>query len=1146
MSHFTLQDVRDICGTTAYNKGREYVEKGRVTSLKINAPCTRIAAGVKGSRNYQVHIDLDEFGLDAECTCPAYQNSYYHEGCKHIAAVLIAVHRMIKAGTQSQIIVPDYQLDIPAAGQTQPTSIFGPDSLLSAPPSRRPATRSAIEPFQQMISYRTADQLMELFKQTDESGDNGLSPAGSEFTTTHQEKLQVEYICHVEDSSYKGEQINIEMKIGTRRTYVVQKLRPFLDSVEKGESFHFTKLFSYEPATQYFAHADRQLMELLIHIKNGERMYKELLNPYSLSDSFAGDARAMFIPPMNWPDVYKLLQQCDFVTWEGKGTLGNGQITASDEVLPIEFNIAPGVSGGYKLNVNGLQEAALLPSYGLTVSYGKIFEENPLKLRRLAKMRDTLSAYGGKSSVDISAAQIEPFVQQTLPVLRKAGKVSVDKRVRERIAEPELVSKSFVDREEGKLFVRLEFDYEGILLNPLDEKGKQRADSKMILIRNMDSERRVLHVLESSRMRRNGLRWIATTDDEIFDALYHVLPELEELTEVYISQSARGMRYDPASRPKIKAELTSELDWLNVSFELEGMNQQELRDIMLSVVEKKKYIRLRSGAFLSLEGEEYATYGRMAEELSVKRSDVKGGTVKLPALQALQLSDDIQGASSLRMGKHLRRFLERLRHPERLEYDPPESLANVLRDYQVQGFQWLKSLSFFRFGGILADDMGLGKTLQTIAYICSELDSHAEIGKQTDKSSSPAQASMPVLIVTPASLTYNWENEFKRFAPHVRVEVVAGQKGERSGLLATVEGDQGPEVIITSYPLLRRDFEWYENKTFSTLILDEAQAIKNAGSLTAQLVKQLSAPRRFALTGTPIENSLEELWSIFDAVFPGLFSGRKSFRDIPREQLARMVSPFILRRLKEDVLEELPDKIETVQRSELSGEQKKLYAAYLSQLRDDTIQDLQTNGFQKSRMKILAGITRLRQLCCHPSLFVEDYQGSSGKMEQLLETVAEARASGRRMLVFSQFTSMLDIIRSALEKEGAGVFYLSGSTPARDRVDMCRRFNEGENDVFLISLKAGGTGLNLTGADTVILYDLWWNPAVEEQAAGRAHRMGQKRVVQVIRLVAEGTIEETMLELQQRKKDLIKDVLDPAEGPSSTLTEEDIRELLRV
>ncbi|MGG1649776.1 SNF2 helicase associated domain-containing protein [Paenibacillus sp. NRS-1780] len=1141
MSHFTLQDVRDICGTSAYNKGREYFDKGKIVSLKSNASCTRIIAVAKGSRNYQVSVDLDEFGLDAECACPAYQNSYYQEGCKHIAAVLIAVHRIIKAGTVSQIIVPDYKLDVSTAEQPKPTSIFGSNSLLTVPSSATSSSRYNAESSRQ-TSYRTADQLMELFRQAGA----GLLQADSEYTSIHREQLQVEYICHVEDSSYRGEQISIEMKIGAKRAYIVQKLRAFLNSVEKGESLRFTKLFSYDPATQCFSDTDRQLLELLIDIKNGEQMYQRLLNPYSIGEASPGNSRALLIPPMNWPEVYKLLQHCDSVTWEGTGTLGNAQMAAPDETLPIEFDVVSGMSDSYKLNVKGLNETALLSSYGLAVTWGRIFEENPVKLKQLSKMRDTLSAYGSENSVDISAAQIELFVQQTLPVLRKTGKVSLDKRVRERIVEPVLVSKSFLDRDDDKLFVRIEFDYEGTLLNPLDKAGLQRTHSKTILIRNMEGENRVLHALESSRMRRNGSRWIATTDDEVYDTLYHVLPELEGLTEVYISQSARNIRYKQQSRPKIKAELTSELDWFNVSFELEGMNQQELRDIMFGIMEKKKYIRLRGGAFLSLEGEEYATFGRIAEELSVKRADVKGGTVKLATLKALQLSDDSQGASSLRIGKHLRRFLDRLRHPERLDYDLPESLSEVLRDYQVQGFQWLKNLSSFRFGGILADDMGLGKTLQTIAYIRSELDcktgDEAQIGKPLASNHSPG----PVLVVTPASLTYNWENEFKRFAPDIRVEVVAGKKEQRSGLLATAEGEVGPEVVITSYPLLRRDFEWYEGKTFSILILDEAQAIKNAGSLTAQLVKQLSASHRFALTGTPIENSLEELWSIFDAVFPALFSGRKNFRDIPREQLARVVAPFILRRLKKDVLEELPEKIETVQRSELSDEQKKLYTAFLSQLRNDTIQDLQTDGFQKSRMKILAGITRLRQLCCHPSLFVEDYQGASGKLEQLLEIVADARANGRRMLIFSQFTSMLKMILPALEERGTGVFYLSGSTPARERVNMCRRFNEGENDVFLISLKAGGTGLNLTGADTVILYDLWWNPAVEEQAASRAHRMGQKRVVQVIRLVAEGTIEETMLELQQRKKDLIQDILDPVDGASSTLTEEDIRQLLRV
>jgi SNF2 family DNA or RNA helicase len=460
----------------------------------------------------------------------------------------------------------------------------------------------------------------------------------------------------------------------------------------------------------------------------------------------------------------------------------------------------------------------------------------------------------------------------------------------------------------------------------------------------------------------------------------------------------------------------------------------------------------------------------------------------------------------------------------------PETVAPVLRDYQKFGFQWMKTLAHYHFGGILADDMGLGKTLQSIAFLLSELPENRESGT-------------PALIVCPASLTYNWMNELKKFAPEIRAVVMEGEKARRDEIL---ERASHVDVIITSYPLLRRDSDSYAGLRFSVLILDEAQAIKNHSTLTAQSVQELKAKHRFALTGTPVENRLEDLWSIFDAVFPELFWSRKRFGELSSEQVGKKARPFILRRLKSDVLQELPDKIETVQTSELLPDQKKLYLAYLTKLQEDALTRIRTEGFQKSRMHILAGMTRLRQLCCHPALFLENYDGDSGKLEQLLEIIEECRSSGKRMLVFSQFTSMLGIIREQLKIRDIGYFYLDGSTPGRDRVELCARFNEGEQELFLISLKAGGTGLNLTGADTVILYDLWWNPAVEQQAADRAHRIGQKNVVQVIRLITQGTIEEKMHELQQRKRDLIDAVIRPGEEVFTALGEEDIRELLMI
>ena len=348
---------------------------------------------------------------------------------------------------------------------------------------------------------------------------------------------------------------------------------------------------------------------------------------------------------------------------------------------------------------------------------------------------------------------------------------------------------------------------------------------------------------------------------------------------------------------------------------------------------------------------------------------------------------------------------------------------------------------------------------------------------------------------------------------------------------------------------------------FSSCFLDEAQQIKNPQSLTAQCARRIRAKHRFALTGTPMENSLVELWSIFQFIMPGYLQSQKAFLqkyggptaspDNPALEngpalLAAKVRPFIMRRVKEEVLRELPPKIEHRLLSELTREQKKLYLAYLEQLRKETRERLENEGFQKSRIHILAGLTRLRQICCHPALFVENYHGESAKLLQLAELLQEAVGGGHRVLIFSQFTEMLQLIREMLDREGYRYFYLDGSVKTSERLQLVRTFNRGEAEIFLISLRAGGTGLNLTGADVVVKYDLWWNPAVEEQAAGRAHRIGQRKVVQVFRLLAKDTIEEKIYELQQKKRALIDQVIRPGETFLSAMSESDIRHILEL
>lgn len=1138
MLDYSLSDIRYLCGTTAYTRGKEYCDQGRVLSL-VSVPSDdefssslRYDAIVHGGKKYKVSIHIDDYGeLETHCNCPAY-GEYYYEGCKHIAAVLIALHRRAKEADKQERRLEKERFT------EQSQSIWGPNSLLHQAGGGRPADVRATRSYGQQktpdVSYAAAEQMMKLLgginstQVVEKSGESPESKGRSE-------TLQVEYIVHVVSGTVGEDYLELELKLGVKRTYIVQKIRPFLDAVAQGESFPFTKLFTFDPSIQSFLPEDQSVLDLLLRIHRNERLMKKTMNPYGVTSRYE-DSKHIYIPAIIWDQLLDKLLLTGHVSWEGKGTEGTDQIELAEGIPVVEYKVIPGQGDNYALKVDGLDRLALLESYGTILQGGRLYRLEPQHIRHLSAVKSTLSAHGAKQRIEVSASQIEPFLQYTLPVLKQVGQVKLDKNVQRRIQEPDLVIKAFLDQEGGGFALRLEFHYGDVILNPLLSSVTPRKDRDIIIIRDNEREQRILSLLGSAGLTVADAHWLAYTDEEVYELVYGVLPLLEEQAELYVTQAVQRFRQQSSKSMKLKAEMTKGLDWLELSFELEGIEHDEIYQLLKGIVEKKHYVRLRSGALLSLEGDSYNEIRAVAEQLELKRGSLKQGKLRVPGLHALQLfNPDEQRSKAVRLSKSLRQFLERLHHPERQTYEVPESLAPILRDYQVEGFQWFKNLSSFGFGGILADDMGLGKTLQTIAYIRSELT-------LPESSASPAA---PVLIITPASLTYNWQNELSRFAPELRVAVVAGDKEYRGDLLeGTARG--GYDVLITSYPLLRRDAQWYEDKSFPILILDEAQAIKNSGSQTAHLVKQLSARHRFALTGTPIENSIQELWSIFEAVFPALFHGQKQLQDLPRDRIARMISPFLLRRLKQDVLEELPDRIETVQRSALDKEQKKLYMAYMAQLRDDTLKDLETDGFQKSRMKILAGITRLRQLCCHPSLFIEGYAGNSGKLEQLLELVEDGLSSGRRFLIFSQFASMLSLLRNTLQQHGHQVFYLDGSTPAHERVEMSQRFNDGEHDIFLISLKAGGTGLNLTGADTVILYDLWWNPAVEEQAAGRAHRMGQRKVVQVFRMVAEGTIEEKMLEMQQKKKDLIEDVLDSSASKASALSEEDIRELLRM
>jgi hypothetical protein len=1086
VSNFTLnkQYIQELCGAASYMRGETYLRSGQVLSVKREADGASYRAVVKGASRsrYEVEIAFDEDGeVGASCECAAYSPLSY---CKHIAAVLLS---LTDAKTEEAPL--------------QDEVISEKDTHL---------TKQVIFLFDRVLSQQS---------------DNELS-LPDDLIDTH--PLDVEFSCKIVKSFSNKPMFAVSMKIGVARLYIVQRIKDFLKNVDEGTPMVFAKHFTFDPSEHVFREYDGRFVQLLIEAMRVEEIYKDLF--HSFSSYSHREERILMIPPAIWEKMLPLLEHVNIIFDEKSA--GTHRMELMEGALPISVQLNKAAGEGYQLEIEGLKNSIFMDNYGVAIVNGLLFKSDPAQLKQISDLKKMFH-YEKNTRLLIAPNQIESFIDRVVRGLKQFVNVEISPQIADRIVNPPLQARLHLDFEDDRLLARLEYVYDDMIISPLPQKAMTNARADVILMRDIDRENRIMELIERSSFKFNGIDVYLDQEDDIYDFLYDILPQLDNDVEIYATNSVKTVMRTVEYQPKARLDIDVGTNWLEVSFDMEGMDEQEIQNLLRNLVEKKKYYRMPGGEFLSLEQESFREIHRLFEELDLRKPDMDGNRLRMPVVRGFQLMDQFGKNSGVQLGKTLRKLWDNLRNPDNLDFEVPPGLDPVLRDYQKYGFQWLKTLSHYGLGGILADDMGLGKTIQSIAYIVSE------IAKPAEQGNIPA----PVLIVSPASLIYNWERECKKFAPELRTVVAAGDRQERSELMSDMSD---VDVWITSYPLLRRDIEWYEKQKFRTLFLDEAQAIKNHASLTSHAVRRLQAGQRFALTGTPIENSLDELWSIFDAIFPGLFSGKKSFSDLPKDKVARIVRPFILRRLKSDVLKELPDKIESVQPSELSTEQKQLYLAYLEKLQHDIVKDLATDGFQKNRMKILAGLTRLRQLCCHPALFVSGYEGSSGKLEQLLEIIEECQGSSKRMLIFSQFTSMLDIIRRELNERDLPYYYLDGSTPSARRLEMCDEFNGGSRDIFLISLKAGGTGLNLTGADTVVLYDLWWNPAVEQQAADRAHRIGQKKVVQVIKLVAQGTIEEKMLELQQRKKDLIDEVIQPGETAISTLTEDDIRELLEI
>ena len=754
------------------------------------------------------------------------------------------------------------------------------------------------------------------------------------------------------------------------------------------------------------------------------------------------------------------------------------------------------------------------------------------------------NASNGKLSFDIGRKKLQDFYYTMLPQL--ADVVEIEEYHRDEIDKylpPEVKFVFYLDNHKGNIECRACALYGEkevtITRNIINEHMKSYEPYRM-----PSREDEILMQLQSIfPYYDESADVIHCNHDE--NLIFHVLESgvdiLAGLGEVRCTQAFKNTSV--VQKLKVAVGVSVQNGTLDLEIVTEELSHEELLDILAGYRKKKTYFRLKNGNFVNLENDELKMLAEMVETLHLQPKEFIKGKVHLPMYRALYLDKLLEQNSVVysTRDKDFRNMIKNFKAVNESDFEEPESLTHIMRGYQRNGFKWMKLLESYGFGGILADDMGLGKTLQAISVLLS--------AKQDKESQSGTS-----LIVAPASLVFNWKDELERYAPELCVGMINGTQEERQELIKNCEMY---DVMITSYDLLKRDISYYEDKEFHYQIIDEAQYIKNHTTAAAKSVKVIKSKVKYALTGTPIENRLSELWSIFDYLMPGFLYKYDTFKkeietqivknndEKSAKRLQKMVAPFIMRRLKQDVLKDLPDKLEETRVVALEGEQRKLYDAQVVQMRQK-IATQSGEEFNRNKMQILAELTKLRQICCDPRLCFENYFGESAKTEACIELIQSAIDGSHKILLFSQFTAQLELLEKRLKKENITYYKITGETLKEKRLQLVKEFNENDVQVFLISLKAGGVGLNLTGADVVIHYDPWWNVAAQNQATDRAHRIGQQNKVTVYKLIVKQSVEEKILKMQEMKKDLADKVISGEANQLGGLSKEELLEILSV
>ena len=931
---------------------------------------------------------------------------------------------------------------------------------------------------------------------------NFLKKLQNEFSNNFGKKEEVFLVPYLEfvDNYYYDDYIALKVKIGQNKMYsLLGKYSAFIDSFENNQPFSFGVNFTFDPNKHYFSEQSLALLDLVNIIKkhyriNGNSVYLESTLLKQLIKLMANNIW------MENPER-KLLIKKEF---------------------PIITNLSKD-ENDYHVDLNDINN--IKP---LTDDLEYVYFNNTIY--QLNKEQQYFLKECLKNNIDELIVPENEFNSLQNNVIRLVkDNINLDESVKDLVIVSKPEVKFYFDLNEDNIVALPKFIYQ--------DKELSYFEQDDMVIRDVNYENEIVNILAKYNFIKEDNMFLLDNFDDICDFIDSGLDELSQKYLVFTSEKIKDTKI--VKNNTITSTFSIGKDnILHYEFDLGIIKEDELKSVLNALKQKKKYYKLNNGEVLNLENDSLKELNDLSEELDLNNGLVKG---EIPKYRALYL-DSLKNSNYhiIKTDSLFQNFIDNFKEYKNVSLKFTKEEKDILRNYQLLGIKWLYTIYKCGFGGILADEMGLGKSLQTIYFLRKIL-----------KEKNDAK----FLIVCPTSLVYNWESEFVKFAKEINLHVFAENKEVRHNALKEFVGN----VYITSYGLLREDLEFYQEKEFEIFIIDEAQNIKNPMTGLTKAVKSVNATTKFALTGTPIENSVVELWSIFDFIMPGFLASLmkfqkkyqvKEFNDDTNkllENLKKQVKPFILRRKKKDVIKDLPPKTENNIYIDLNESQKKLYAAYVKDANDQMNDLIKDGGFNKNKMVILSLLTKLRQICISPALILKDYQEESSKIENLIKIIKELVLNNHKILLFTSFKTALNLVKDELEKESISSYEITGETTAKKRKLLVDAFNKDNTSVFLIMLKSGGTGLNLTSADVVIHLDLWWNPQAENQATDRTHRIGQTKNVEVIKLICKGTIEEKILELQQKKKMLSDKIIEEGMDEAlylKSLTEKDIRNLL--